>query len=67
MRHQQQHPPHTHTRNMHAQVINRLIKLFVFAVSFAPNPDPGESDADYQNRAQQERALVLHESYNPDP
>jgi hypothetical protein len=52
---------------MHAQVINRLIKLFVFAVSFAPNPDPGESDADYQNRAQQERALVLHESYNPDP
>jgi len=53
---------------LHAQVINHLIKKsHVLAISFAPDPNPGESDADYQDRAQQERVLILHEGFNPDP
>jgi len=39
----------------------------VLAVSYAPEPNPGEADADYQDRMQQERVLVLHEGFNPDP
>ena len=50
------------------QVINHLIKKSkVLAVTYTPDVNPGESDADYQDRAQQERVLTLHESFNPDP
>jgi len=50
------------------KVINHLIrKSHVLAVSFTPDPNPGESDADYQSRVQEERVLTLHEGFNPDP
>ncbi|KAF5840104.1 hypothetical protein DUNSADRAFT_17704 [Dunaliella salina] len=50
------------------KVINHLIrKVHVLAVSFTPDPNPGESDADYKSRAQVERVLTLHEGFNPDP
>eukprot|EP00967_Tisochrysis_lutea_P024608 scaffold28303_cov17-Tisochrysis_lutea.AAC.1 len=42
-------------------------KSHVLAVSFTPDPNPGESDADYQSRVQEERVLTLHEGFNPDP
>ena len=50
------------------QVINHLIRRAqVFAVSYMPDPRPGQSDADYAIWAQNERTLTLHENFNPDP
>jgi hypothetical protein len=50
------------------QVINHLIKRAqVFAISYMPEQEPGQSEADYAIMAQNERTLTLHENFNPDP
>lgn len=61
------HPP-TPSPTPPGQVINRLIRReHVLAESFVPEAAPGESDADYARRAQDERVLTLHAGFNPDP
>ncbi|KAL6762863.1 minichromosome maintenance protein 6 [Haematococcus lacustris] len=49
------------------KVISHLIKKDqVFAVVFSPQPNPGESSADFEQRQQLERTITLHAGYNPD-